>query len=679
MKNFMIKKLLILSSIIFLFSACSNMLGESNKKSEISEKDVTVKGYLSTSGNSRTAFVSFEGITWKVQAYNDKASKYADVDGSTFSISLPVGEWTLTAIGYDSTGVVIAAGTTKITVKENEPQENLIIQVIKAHGQGNIALKVVDKTEKAAKLVCSYKYLLNGNVTSAPDFTANFIDGAVTIKFENVYTGEAEITIYDAEDVKLFSCKEKINVLFEMTTDVFADCDYVKDGVLTITDDVLKSYPVTQIDYPVVLWNGRSSDYGKYYCQGVQVFGAADSETVISEPLFSGRSNTWCFGESQSIYYVTLKSDNDGFFVEKCVPGQGVYYPTYEKLEVPVINYEKTDETGVYRIVNIAFTTLDERSYLFVLYGTATYTSTYNSARLRIFDITDWNGGVSITQSVCLINFSETAESPLINDDFKKAFITVSGDDVFIVRKTTSSPREFEIRTYKFVITEAEDNQGEPQYNLVHQDNDIDIYSALAELDSLSIDNLNITDMTIVGNYLYILVCSSSNYGVPTSLKMQPDGSNMGKYFVSSETISGSAGGILKFKLENNPDRTFEEWPDGSLLYGCYSTELDFYDMSGDEYFELENTPETYQATVITQPPVTLESKYFFGPRKIIARKPDELIIADDGYDYQNWDDKNRMIKLNLSKWAITSVEDAGVMFDGFVCNGCGGYSFKIE
>ena len=679
MKNFMIKKLLILSSIIFLFSACSNMLGESNKKSEISEKTVTVKGYLSTSGNSRTAFVSFEGITWKVQAYNDKASKYADVDGSTFSISLPVGEWTLTAIGYDSTGVVIAAGTTKITVKENEPQENLIIQVIKAHGQGNIALKVVDKTEKAEKLVCSYKYLLNGNVTSAPDFTANFIDGAVTIKFENVYTGEAEITIYDAEDEKLFSCKEKINVLFEMTTDVFADCDYVKDGVLTITDDVLKSYPVTQIDYPVVLWNGKSSDYGKYYCQGVQVFGAADSETVISEPLFSGRSNTWCFGESQSIYYVTLKSDNDGFFVYKCLPSQNGYYSTYGNLDKAVIDYTVMDETGVYRIVNIAFTTLDERSYLFVLYGTADYTSTYNSAKLRIFDITDWNGGVSITRSVCLINFSETAESPLINDNYKNAFVTVSGDDVFIVRKTTSSPREFEIRTYKFVITEAEGNQGETQYDLVHQDNDIDIYSALSEFDSLSIDNLNITDMTIVGNYLYILVCSSSNYGVPTSVKMKPDGSNMGKYFVSSETISGSAGGIQKFKLENNPDRTFEEWPDGSLLFGCYSTELDFYDKSGDEYFELENTPETYQATVITQPPATLESKYFFGPRKIIARKPDELIIADDGYDYQNWDEKNRMIKLNLGKWAITSVEDAGVMFDGFVCNGCGGYSFKIE
>ena len=65
--------------------------------------------------------------------------------------------------------------------------------------------------------------------------------------------------------------------------------------------------------------------------------------------------------------------------------------------------------------------------------------------------------------------------------------------------------------------------------------------------------------------------------------------------------------------------------------------------------------------------------------RTAISGKPDELIIADDGYDYQNWDDKNRMIKLNLSKWAITSVEDAGVMFDGFVCNGCGGYSFEIE
>lgn len=680
MKSIM-KKLLIIISALVLFTSCSNLLDGANKKSESSEKTVTVKGRLSTEVNARTAFVSFAGITWQVQAYNDKSSKTAEVDGSAFSIALPPGEWNLSAIGTDSTGLVLAAGITKITVNENEPQKNVIIKTVKAHGQGNIALKVCDKTEQAAKLVCSYKYLLGGNEVSAPDFTTAFTDGVATITFENVYTGDAEISIYNAENSKIFSCSEKINVLYDLTTDVFADCEYVTDGVLTITDEVVNAYAASQMDYPLVLWNRTDSDYGKKYRQGANVFAAADSETIITESIFSARSNYWCFGDNKSIYVATIKTDPDGFYVEKCVPKQNAYAASYEKVSAPVINYTKTDETYVRRITSIAWSSFNEKSYLYVLYGTSYYPDAGNSAKLRVFDVTDWDGTETVTAPLCLKDFSASGSDPLINDDFNNAFMTVSGDDIYIVRRATGL---LEVRPYKFTITDTGevDEQNNPVYNydVVYQDNPIDVYTTLSTTNYQGLGNLSVTDMTIVDNYLIILVCSSSNYKVPTGTHLNTTGVHANEYNFTKSEVSGSAGGILRYNLS---DCKFERWQNGSLIFGCYTSEMEIYENPGEEYFDTE--PDKYIANIITNPPAQLDANYFYGPRKIIARKPDELVIADDGYEWiddNTFGEKNRIIKLNLKKWAITAVEDAGVMFDGFACdtlNGCPGFDFKIQ
>ena len=186
--------------------------------------------------------------------------------------------------------------------------------------------------------------------------------------------------------------------------------------------------------------------------------------------------------------------------------------------------------------------------------------------------------------------------------------------------------------------------------------------------------------MKLIDGYLYILLCSSANYNVPTSTRKIISGTYAGKYCIDNTEISGSAGGILKYNLA---DREFEEWANGSVLLGTYTTEMTLYEKPESQYFIEEDMPDTYTAVVITQPPVNLERQYFYGPRKIIARKPDELVIADDGYEYENSDEKNRIVKVSLKNWAITSVEDAGVMFDGHVSqtkpDGCSGFHFYIQ
>ena len=233
--------------------------------------------------------------------------------------------------------------------------------------------------------------------------------------------------------------------------------------------------------------------------------------------------------------------------------------------------------------------------------------------------------------------------------------------------------------------------------NLEYQgtENDIDIYQTLSTegYSNYSINNLYITEMTVINNCLCILISGVGNYEVPTGLYQYPseyenEPSYAGKYKLLSPTRSGSAGGIMRYNLTT---KEFEEWPDGSLMLGCYSIAVDEYNkvLNGNGYekyvFEEEEIPSSTPKSLIIQPTKEVESKYFYGPRKIIARRPDELIIADDGYEWVDNDhfgEKNRIIKLNLKNWAITSVENAGVMFDGFACDtlsGCPGFDFKIE
>ena len=62
---------------------------------------------------------------------------------------------------------------------------------------------------------------------------------------------------------------------------------------------------------------------------------------------------------------------------------------------------------------------------------------------------------------------------------------------------------------------------------------------------------------------------------------------------------------------------------------------------------------------------------HFYGPRRIIAKKPDEIVIADDGWEYLDGENSffnhDRIVTVSLKTWAITDIIDANCMFDGYV------------
>ena len=163
-----------------------------------------------------------------------------------------------------------------------------------------------------------------------------------------------------------------------------------------------------------------------------------------------------------------------------------------------------------------------------------------------------------------------------------------------------------------------------------------------------------ITDMQFLDDYLYVTVCyytSTSNGG--------PSNSDI----VNDKVNFYSNGGVLKFNLKNRFDfDDFESWNNGEKILGWYKVD-----------FLLNGKP---QGDTTFVPPINQANKYFYGARKFIAKKPDELVIADDGIylDIDLDNDKivtkvnkiqnmNRVVTVNLANQSISAV-DVDVSFD---------------
>jgi hypothetical protein len=137
---------------------------------------------------------------------------------------------------------------------------------------------------------------------------------------------------------------------------------------------------------------------------------------------------------------------------------------------------------------------------------------------------------------------------------------------------------------------------------------------------------VTISDMQLNGSMLYITV-----YRYDTSV---------------------SNGGILKFPVDSD---TFEP--------AVWSQNIPVPKIFG--WYKSEN--ET------VQPPLNQATKYFYGARKFIAKKPDELVIADDGAFIANNEVyfKTRVATVNLLTESLSMV-DVNVTFSSslFCCGG---------
>ena len=135
---------------------------------------------------------------------------------------------------------------------------------------------------------------------------------------------------------------------------------------------------------------------------------------------------------------------------------------------------------------------------------------------------------------------------------------------------------------------------------------------------------------------------------------------------------------LLKFNLKT---KTFENWKNGSTELGAYKFSGEHYEY---KYTDFQNQGyEKVNGDVYTFAPLEHKDEYFYKARKIVGRKQDELIIADDGAYFEFWDDKdgntktknckniNRVVSVNLKDESMSCV-DVNVGFTGTVVTGSG-------
>ena len=618
---------------IIIFVSCSGLFDNKNIEAQTGNS-IKVAGSISLENSARSAIALAKDITWTVIAEKESETINASVDGSTFSISLPAGSWTLTAKGNSPDGLAYE-GSKEVTVDLASKPEAVSITVQLAEGNGKIALEINDQSGLASKVLCK--------LDSQTEITADFSANKAFLEKDSIPAGayEALLSFYDSYSSLIYKCNEVITVNAALTTDTWEEAGtYITEGKFTLTQNLINSYLGTKHETPTVMWNKKTRDNEKTYIKGLQIFGnAVTSDTGITRPISCSTIEyavkSWCFDDENNFY---VWDGNN--YIRKYKKTLNDYYVYYEECAKPVIQFTSGGSSDY--VYQIKYVSLFGSKYLVLFYG---YSS--SCSKIDILDISNWNEENTLSSSGdCVLSFSTNDDNLNLNVTGynEQNYFAIKDNKIYIL-----GSRE---KIYAFILEKNEN------VLTLTQDTSFGTDGCITLADNLFPDKSNgihIGDMFVNNDKLYILISLTGN-GKFEYL----NASQNYEYFYSS------TGGILCVNLNNY---SFESWADGSKLLGCYTENREGYKSNNDS--------ESTMLTLAAIPPASESSKYFYGPKKIVAIKPDEIVIADDGWEYDgssetSLKERNRLVTVSLKTWAIKSVLDVNVMFDSYIAPSSG-------
>ena len=175
------------------------------------------------------------------------------------------------------------------------------------------------------------------------------------------------------------------------------------------------------------------------------------------------------------------------------------------------------------------------------------------------------------------------------------------------------------------------------------------VTSILYSIDSASTDETVLKDYVTSANCNYFSLNDMYSTNGYIYVTASETGASLGSYDVLMNAVS--RGGVIKFSTE---DLSVQADASGAIIYGW-----DTANVTG--------TSQTDVTNAHTNPNTT-----FYGAEKIIAVKPDEIVIADDGFEFTgtgagHLKQKNRVVTFSLKQMAITSVvDDVAYEFDTY-------------
>ncbi len=738
--NKLIRSAVVLCALLIMtVSGCSNG-NDIKSKNDFQEKSYSVSGSINLlDTNDRSATTSFtrlDSLNYSVVAYKGTSTSYeensavtASLGGSasniTYSFKLPeAGNWYIVASAKlsieDEVFVDILTGSKEVDVPDQMAAYNVDAITLNLTGftenaSGSINLDIYDHTNEVSKVDISAKALIskdsvvsqrkitNSGLTFTGTYEPGLTERTLTLEYEDISSDCYEIVFNfrDSNNKIIYSCKEAVTVLGGFVTDKWLQGSsgtgahlvydsYNNSTKFIITDELLNSYnQAGDLDYPVVLWNRREEEYthteiddsgymyttlDKSFTLGIQALGKITDETNITcnydcIPYNVEENPVFCFDNNAKVSIYTL--DNSYIYRYKQSYSGYKFDEDFEiDLEELLSDAGVTSEQIQFQksYTGIAFCD----PYLFFFFKLSDSNVYIGAVDPEV--TSDFMCGVLQNDSNNLFSVTSMAvDSIEMNGGDNKTILCYSGDSTY------SDNQSLYIKALEF--------------NGSSISLDSSINGALTSDMGTGLDFAKITDRAIISdlyiwdNVLYVALCSyymnsGSDTVYPYSNSYFEDA---GEYY--RRPIFVSNGGIAKVNLSNPDSEGDYEFADWSKLVeqGKYLTkvlgwkETTYYESDGaaNPTYTLETDGNEVRHVTIA-PPLNESDQYFYGARKFIARKPDELVIADDGgYVDIDLDDSgnpkegtlrssenmNRVVTVDLKEEAITSVEDVNACF----------------
>ena len=656
-----------------------------------------------------------------------------------FVFTLPEpGEWYIIATARFNAGegryVDVLSNSKEIEVKDQEAVFDfgtitLSVTGYNSETTGSINLRLYDHTNKVSRVSVSATALINEDY--AKESTRELVKS--NLAFSGTYKpGETERTLnFTAEDIipscyditfsfygsnnkLLYSCTEAVTVFGGFVTDTWLQGtggqsahlvydSYSNSSKFIITDELLEAFDQSgDVNTPIVLWNNLDSEYEvdsyyegdvinipgfitnsteKTYERNTKAFGKVTDGTEINDMgvIGSNESPVFCFDnfEPTSIYKLEYRT------IYKYTNTQsytGLYKidDTFTPINLDELISEKFMADGINGYFLKIYPALDYYNrYIFFFFA-----FNYNG------DETVYLGAVDLDETELLYLQApddykiETFDASGDTQDFSPTINAISVDEVegnLIVCYSNDSPFYnglIKIKSITFTESGATGTSNGLSFDdaiddsLTYDDDIFNLHFARYSDRAIVSDLQILNDVLYVALYSYHLVGEQTEIWISTEVPYEPYCDSyfkVGNDYVR-KPIYLSNGGIAKVDLTDygSEGYSFGTWAkQGTKIIGWHTGTI----------YEDE---EGQGARIVTTPPTPEEeNNYFYGARKFIAKKPDELVIADDGgyvdMDLDNegnpsqvnaCENKNRVVFVDLYDEAISSVVDVNVSFD---------------
>ncbi|MBO4639760.1 MAG: hypothetical protein J5710_08410 [Treponema sp.] len=670
-KQIIIACIFLFSAFVFCFTGCSDMTASQKESTELNQKQsiiiggrITISGAVpdaltQTGNNSRSATSSFENndIVYEVTATevgNSSNKKTGSVSGNLYIIELDkIGDWTIEITGkiqVSGQDKYILTGTKTITNERlfnNTKSEDVVVHpdssVTGVNGSINLELNAEQYTviklsglpsnhkKSVASVVCTWSAFSDGTLDSSlVSKTLTFSENKTTISYSSVAPGSYNLSLLfkNDEGVDVYSCQTAVSVFPGFTTNTWVGRDdFISTDIsnsqteFILTDKLVKSYHTPVVQYPIVLWDSDTNPKRLEF-NNPQAGGSIFDNIYGDE----WRDDGLPLANSMYIRSFAIDPVTQNVYSLCEFRGTEMYRVNYQSIDAMP---EKIWEQNLFEFSSPL--TLSMCAYNEIVYIISAGNLYKIKTDVTPPQVTDYG----------LVSSSIPALS-----EYSYYKISATGENVYIVgfkmNKTYNDAYEcdFKICCNKVILNDSE------EITLVVQ-------SSFSRSDH---SNFGITDTQFNS---FQRIGTANNYVIYLDdiqvIPAQDSDKEKICALISCKVVDRgepyynlAKGGILTFEL-NQAETAFTIVNRGTAQDPVY---LAGYYTAGD----LPTGGDEYN--------------YFYGPTRFIARKPDELVIADEGswmdMDLNKAYNKNRVVTVNLSDFSITDIKDVNFGFDSF-------------